>query len=454
MRAWESFIALQEKELGSETAERWLKTLRLVHFDAANLYLEAKDAFHQIWFDEHVRPRLSELLLNNNGRQIKVHLSVPGKDSPTADKKAPRKKKEAEAEVAFQLLFDELDATHTLDAFVVGEANMLPFRIATEVTGYNEKTRRCQKALSNQALFNPIYFYGPKGSGKTHLLMAMAHGLNAIGLHTLYCRAATFTEHVVTAIRAGQMSTFRQAYRHVDVLLIDDVDEFGRKWATQEELFHTFNALHTSGKQIILSGSGAPQELTEIEARLISRFEWGVVAKLEPSSPKQMEEILLKKAQKLQLELSREVTAFLLETFGSNSNTLMMGLNALALRTHLSDGSAQRSATAAGMLLKDLIEEVERQVVTAEKVVSSVAHAYGIPVSDLMGDSHQKEFSLPRHIAMFLCRKRLKMSFKGIGRLFQRDHSTVMSAIKQLQKGLDASNKELEASLNSIEKGL
>src|ERR1700722_9176206 len=271
MRAWEEFIKKQEKTLGTEVAERWLHTLNVVHFDSGNLYLEAKDPFHVIWFEEHIRPLLKSNLLNNNFRPIKVHLTVSEAAAPGYKSKKEKRK----LPPAAPLVFDKLDAAMTLENFVMGTNNQVLFRFICEISGYNPRENRFEGPPTPTA-FNPIYLWGGSGCGKTHLLMALAHAFNKRGLHALYTRAETFTEHMISAIRSSEMQSFRKAYRHVDVLLVDDVHLFPPKSATQEEFFHTFNTLHTAGRQIILSSKCAPAMLEEIEPRLVSRFEWGI----------------------------------------------------------------------------------------------------------------------------------------------------------------------------------
>ena len=226
-------------------------------------------------------------------------------------------------------------------------------------------------------------------------MMAGAAQLNQGGKKALYVRAETFTEHVVEAIRAGEMQTFRKAYRGVDALLIDDVEVFSRKAATQEELFHTFNTLHVEGKQIILSASVPPNELKFIEPRLVSRFEWGIVIPLHMPAKDQMKTILLQKAAKVNFELSEAVAAFLLETFGGNTKTLTRAFDALLLRTHLNhfvDSQAgPLSVKNAQSCLKDLVQEEERAALTSGKIIRAVAEYYGIRMDDILSKSQARE---------------------------------------------------------------
>jgi chromosomal replication initiator protein len=293
--------------------------------------------------------------------------------------------------------------------------------------------------------FNPIYIYGNGGSGKTHLLMSLAHALKNQGLKIIYVRAETFTDHVVTAIRAGEMSVFRQAYRNIDVLLVDDIDVFSRKGATQEEFFHTFNTLHLEGKQIILASSCSPQELQLIEPRLVSRFEWGIVLPLKSLKSEERRQLLMAKAKALHFDLPLKIANFLTETFKSNSKALIKSLEALVLRLHLDSNHSLSalSITATRILLSDLIEEEHKSALTPQKIIQAVAEQYGIRTEDILGKAQTRECALPRQLAMHLCRDQLKMPFMKIGDLFSRDHSTVMSSVKSIQKSLDQDDREL-----------
>ena len=251
------------------------------------------------------------------------------------------------------------------------------------------------------------------------------------------------------------MQEFRKAYRGVDVLIIDDIEIVARKGATQEELFHTFNALHLEGKQIILSSSLAPQELRFIEPRLVSRFEWGIVVPLQMPTKEQLHTILQYKAEKLRFSLEEPVIHFLLETFGGNTKTLIRALDALVLRTHLNQGLGKPFPLPITLkmvqnMLKDLIQEEEKAVLTPGKIIRSVAEHYGIRMDDILSKSQARECALPRQIAMHLCRYQLNLPYMKIGDIFSRDHSTVMASVKQVQRGVDAKNHEITSPLNSI----
>jgi chromosomal replication initiator protein len=442
MRAWEEFLTKQELEIGKEAVDKWLRPLKVVQFDACNLYLEASDSFQATWFDEHMQGRVQKGLYNNNHKQIKVHLSTPSRSQAPLPAKTTKKNFPQRPSLpSFTLRFDTLDSSATFENFVTLPSNLLVYKLLIESC---EREKNDPSSLQ----FNPIYLYGRKGTGKTHLMMAFAAQLVQKGKKVLYVRAETFTEHVVEAIRSAEMQTFRKVYRGIDALLIDDIEVFSRKGATQEELFHTFNTLHGEGKQIVLSATTAPQELKFIEPRLISRFEWGIVIPLHMPSKEQMRTILLQKACQTSYELSESVVAFLLQTFSANTKTLIRAFDALLLRN--ANETAPLSVNAAQNCLKDLIYEEEKAALTPGKIIRAVAEYYGIRMDDILSKSQAREAVLPRHLAMHLCRQYLNLPFMKIGDIFARDHSTVMASIKQIQKGLDTKNQEITTPLGGI----
>jgi chromosomal replication initiator protein len=417
MKAWDDFLISLAQDLGQETVDRWLKSLKVVHFDAGNLYLEAKDAFQAAWFEEHIRAKARKSLLNNNSRPVKVHLSFI--------EAARKPKKNSVWKPVLNLSADALDPKSTFETFL-GEKNRDLFR----------------EALESRS-FNPIYLHGPSGSGKTHLLMAAAHFLKEKQFSCFYVRAETLTEHVVAAIRTGAMQKFREIYRNHDVLLIDDIDVIAGRSATQEEFFHTFNTLHAAGRQIILSAKVPPARLSGIEPRLTSRFEWGLVFPLQKLDGPELQNLLNLRMQEAEFPLGSGVREFLTAQFFS-PKSLLRALDALMLRAHLDHLDPEKiTASQAASIASKLLEEEKKALLTPEKIVRAVAAGYGIKASDIFGKSQTQQCALPRQIAMYLCRTHLKMSFMKIAAQFCRDHSTVMSSIKSVEKKLESLKPEL-----------
>lgn len=451
MKAWEQFLSQQESELGADTVAKWLRSLTVVRFDACNLYLEARDSFQALWFEEHIRPKIVQSLLNNNKKQIKVHLSLAVGASQTAanSQKTSKSKAPNPAAPSFAITFDTVDPHFAFDNFILAPANELPYKILSRLA-----------AESDPGLtFNPIYIYGNGGVGKTHLLMAAAQHLKNSNLKVIYTRAEAFTQHVVAAIRAGEMNRVRQAYRNTDVLLVDDVHIFARKTTTQEEFFHTFNTLHLAGKHIILSSNCSPQELQFIEPRLVSRFEWGIVLPVEPLKTCELAEMLRLKAQAMNYSLPPRLVEFLLNTFKSNTKSLTRALQALILRTHLDKSYSAMpppslSVPQAKAILNDLIAEEVNFSLTPQKIVQNVADHFGILPEDILGKAQSRDYVLPRQMAMFFCRQELKMTFVNIGDLFSKDHSTVMASVKLIQNSIDNNDSDIVPTIAVIRKKL
>lgn len=429
MYEWEKFLDKMEAELGKPATTRWLRSLSVASYDACNLYLEAKDPLQLYWFEEHVRPKLS--LVNRNGRKIAVHISVKEEVGNLRTKKsrpAPPP----------QFPPDALLPHAQLSTFVCVDNPLL-----------------AQFLKDPNSNYNPVLLCGDAGSGKTHLLMALAHALKKRGLRCHYVKADTFTQHVVNAIRTFHMRELRQVYRQNDALLIDDVQLFARKDATQEELFHTFNALHLSGKQIILSSAVPPAAMKEIEPRLVSRFEWGLVLTLHALAKKAWDQALCTRCDWLHFPLSEEVRACLIRSFSSLS-TLFRALDALILRVHL-EGSPLFKRNPRLLKeehvrahLKDLMEKERETQITQEHILHAVAYAFGIRQEDITGRSQAQECAHPRHIAMYLLRTELNLSFKAISRQFLRDHSTVMASVSRVQKHIEQKNPHVLSKLSEI----
>ena len=316
MKEWKEFLNRLESELGEDILQKWVP--RCTHFDAANVYLEATDSFQITWFEEHIRPKLKGFV-NQNQRPIRVHLA----------QKALPKPQKIEGTPVFTIREDELDPDKTLERFITTDENRIIYTLLKETSP-----------------FNPLYLYGPKGSGKTHLLMGAAHAFKKEGKTVFFVSAQTFTDHVVQAIRLAQMREFRSIYRDIDILIVDDVHLFSKRNATQEEFFHTFNSLHTLGRPILLSANASPTLLNNIEPRLISRFEWGISLELVQSP---MTNILESKADLWHFSLPEVLKQWLLDSFPQDP---ILALSALAFR---SNGQILTVKTAE-LLLKDLLE--------------------------------------------------------------------------------------------------
>ncbi|MBP9840872.1 MAG: ATP-binding protein [Simkaniaceae bacterium] len=445
MQAWENFLDSEEKIFGKAAVDKWLRTLVVSQFDACNLHLQARDPFHLHWFEEHMRPKVEKALFNNNGRRIKVHINLgEAVPDPTLKETKVEEKKNLFAS-------DSLESHCTLAQFVHGKQSKIPYQILCELVGYQSETNKFTTPNLKMGEINPIYISGPSGVGKTHLLMAITATLRNRGLKAHFVHADRFSEHVVTAFRSSLVEPFRATYRNLDALIIDDIHRFQRKSATQEEFFHTFNALHTRGVQIIISANVPPRELRDIEERLISRCEWGISLTIGKLSTDELKEIALRRAQMLQFPLSDSIINYLVTSFKSHKS-LTRAIEALVLRTHIDRRKEPLDLEAVKTYLKDLTEKEEEQGISPGKILQGVAQKFGIRIDDILGKSRSRDCALPRQIAMYLCRQELKMPYIKIGDLFSRDHSTVMSSVKLIADSVEKREADITSSITEIQR--
>ncbi|GAB4188796.1 MAG: chromosomal replication initiator protein DnaA [Simkaniaceae bacterium] len=432
MKEWTLFLAEKEKIFGKTTVDKWLRTLKILSFDACNLYLEASDTFQVSWFEEYIKPIAKKEFFNANGNPISIHIKC--------QEKADNHKKTKAASQQPSFVFDTLDPSSNFETFLETSENFATLSIFKKIL---------EESSEKKQIVNPVYLYGQPGSGKTHLLMSAASYLRQQGLQIAYVRADTFTSHLVSAFRLGTIKEFRQIYRMVDVLIIDDVHLFSRRVSTGEELFHTFNDFHSKGKLIILSSRFAPSLLEEIEERLVSRFEWGMLLKLSVVKKKDLLSLARLKCRHYDFALDETMLHQLINIFTSPSS-LTNAINALVLRLHGEEASQNPNLNR----INDLIANQNAAIVSPEKIAKKVAETFGIPVKDLLGKSQSRECTLPRQIAMYLCRQLLEMSFPRIGAFFSRDHSTVITSVKQISDKVARREIQLLQLLNEITKAL
>jgi len=318
-----------------------------------------------------------------------------------------------------------LNPRFTFDTFVVGSSNQFAHAAARAV------------GESPSRAYNPLFLYGGVGLGKTHLMHAIAHEIlrRRPDMKVLYLSAERFLNELINALRFEKMHEFKQRYRELDVLLVDDVQFIAGKDSTQEEFFHTFNALHDAQKQIVLTSDALPKEIPTLEERLRSRFEWGLIADIQPPDLEMKVAILRKKAAAEKIEIPNEVALFIAGSVRSNVRELEGRLNRVLAFSSLSGEPV--SVELARFTLKDILGTEESRAVPAE-ILKLVAAHYGLRVSDMKAKSNAKPIAFPRQVAMYLCRKLTNLSYPEIGRLFNdKHHSTVMHSVEKIERLAD-----------------
>ncbi len=328
---------------------------------------------------------------------------------------------------------------YTFDNFIVGNSNKFAHAA-------------CVAVAENPAQnYNPLFIHGPSGLGKTHLLYAITNEIKRKNpaANIIYIKCEDFTNQMIESLAKSAMPQFRDKYRTCDVLLIDDIQFLAGKVSTQEEFFHTFNALHEDGKQIILTSDRPPKDIKPLEDRLKTRFEWGLIADVQPPDIELRIAILKNKIKQAGLTVSDDVIIYLAENLRSHIRQIEGAVKKLVAIKFLSGKDIDMEV--ARSCMNEFLGSAEPVSVTVDKIFSAIDRKYNVKKADLVGKSRVKEIANARHISIYLIRTLTEMSLPNIGKIFNRDHATVMSSIDNVEKRLDSS-QQFEAEINEIMK--
>ncbi len=441
---WETVLDQLRGLITEENYATYFGPLRYAHAEDDTLHLAVDDPFFRDWIREHYLDLIQEQAALVAGRPIAVQLDIaegppnhaaPASVAPAAITAVAPREAVSDTE-AFPL-----NPHYLFDQFVVGPNNEMAHAASRAVA---ERPARS---------FNPLFIYGGTGLGKTHLLHAIAHRIRSAdpSKRIVYVSAEEFTNQVIKSISRQKMDDFRRRFRaRCDVLLMDDVHILSGKERTQEEFFHTFNALHGAQKQIVLTSDKTPQEIQHLEERLRSRFNWGLITDIKPPQFETRVAIVQRRAEREQIHLSDEVAFYLARLISANVRELEGALTRLV--AYASFNREPVTIEFAQRALKDIIDKRARAV-SIESIQKMVAEHFDVKVADLRGNRRQRVISHPRSIAMYLCRKHTQASFPAIGRGFSKDHSTVISACRRVSQGID-DDHALRAEIESIERRL
>lgn len=313
---------------------------------------------------------------------------------------------------------------YTFDNFIVGSSNKFAHAACLAVARMPAKN------------YNPLFIYGPSGIGKTHLLYAITNYLREQNpnVKVIYIKGEDFTNQMIESLSRQAMHEFREKYRDCDVLLIDDIQFIAGKVSTQEEFFHTFNALYEGRKQIILTSDRQPREIKTLEDRLKTRFEWGLIADILPPDLELRIAIIKKKAEQVGIELPEEVLVFLAENLRSNIRQIEGAIKKLGARVFLSGENIDMDL--ARGCISELLGGAEPTSVTVEKIFTSIFQKYGVKKEELVSAKRTKDISYARHITIFVIREVTEMSLPNIAKIFNRDHTTIMNSIETIERKL------------------
>jgi len=428
---WQQLLLRIEKKVKPQNFKIWFKPTQLHSLTQNKLIIKVPNDFSKKWLKGRYLNIIEKEIAQLMGCEIKVDFIYPSiKKKDTNLNKKPASKR--------RLFTSKLNPKYSFANFVIGNNNRLAHAAALAV------------AQSPGRAYNPLFLYGKVGLGKTHLLQAIAHYVmeNKSDMSFTYLSSEQFTNELINAIRDDKTVRFRRKYRNTDILLVDDIHFLTGKERTQEEFFHTFNALYEAHKQIVLSSDRPPNEIIALEKRLISRFEWGLIADIQPPDLETRIAILKKKAVIEGLDIPDEVAVFIAERVKTNIRKLEGCL--IRLVAHSSLFKERIDINSVKDVLKDILPEEKPKLITVELIQKTVSKYYKIKEGVIRGKKRVRTIAFPRQIAMYLCRELTDASFPDIGSKFGgKDHTTVMYAWKKISEQREK-NRELMGELEEL----
>jgi chromosomal replication initiator protein len=457
-QVWRAALGELQVSLSPANYETWLRDTRLVDVDEQRFRIAVPNGFAKDWLETRYRSLISQTLARIVGYSVQVEFVVaaaPGgatdpADSPDTDlTPAPSLAAPSPAAASQHVRVEpsrvggeggatNINPRYTFSNFIVGSANRLGHAASLSV------------AERPGHAYNPLFLYGGVGLGKTHLMHAIGNQVIARfpRKRVVYATSEKFTNEFITSIQQGKIDEFRARYRRIDLLLIDDIQFIADKERTQEEFFHTFNAIHEDGKQIVLSSDRPPKAILTLEERLRSRFEWGLIADLTAPDLETRIAILRAKAEEGAVPITSDVVEFIARKVVSNIRELEGALNRIVAFSSM--GATPISIELAQAVLSNVLYNPKKRQVTPERIARAVSDYYSVPMDALQGQKRDRAIVMPRQIAMFLMREETDVSLLRIGaELGGRDHSTVLHACDKITREV-AVNDELRREIAAV----
>lgn len=439
---WNAALVAMESQLSKPSFETWILSLEPVDLQQDTLILRAANVFNRDWLQNQYASIITESLQATSGRPLSIRFVLPYEDL------APQREDIEEVTLPSDKSNNEdnpehnLNPKYTFNSFVIGASNRFAHAASLAV------------AEAPARAYNPLFIYGGVGLGKTHLMHAIGHYVleHYPHLNVVYLSCEKFTNQFISAIQYKRSEEFRNRYRNVDLLMVDDIQFLAGKEQTQEEFFHTFNALHEANKQIILSSDRPPREIATLEDRLRSRFEWGLITDIQQPDLETRAAILRRKSELENLRVDNDVLLHLANRINSNIRELEGALT--RIYAYASFASRPISIELVDEVLKDTISAEAKKEITVEAIQLLVSQHFGIRASDMKAKKRTRAISHPRQIAMYLCRQLTDHSLPRLGEAFGgRDHTTVLHACDKIEREL-ATDRELAAVLETLTKKL
>lgn len=433
---WNKTLGLLQNELTEISFNTWIKTIEPLSLQNNTINLAVPAEFNKGILESRYNALIKNAIKQTSYKEYTINFVVPSLEN------IEKYTNQSEVSNNDDTLVSILNPKYTFDTFVIGNSNRFAHAAALAVAEAPAKA------------YNPLFIYGGVGLGKTHLMHAIGHYVlqQNPSLKVLYVSSEKFTNELINAIKDDKNEEFRTKYRNIDILLIDDIQFIAGKERTQEEFFHTFNALYEANKQIILSSDKSPKEIVTLEDRLRSRFEWGLIADMQAPDIETRIAILRKKAQLENLDVPNEIMSFIAEKIASNIRELEGALNRVIAYSSLTENDI--TVDLATEALKDILSTNKAKAINCNSIQDAVARYFDIRLDEFKSKKRSRDVAYPRQIAMFLCRELTDMSLPKIGHAFGgRDHTTVIHACEKIIEEI-SSNSETRKAVNELKKNL
>jgi len=442
---WQAVLGEVELNLSKANFTTWFKNTFISSHEDNKVIVGVPNTFTKAWLEKKYHKEIAAALENIRGEKIKeIFYKVEVKKPAQVDSASKRAKGESiatnnqtnqEGEAILINRFG-LNSRYTFENFVVGKGNELAHAA-------------CQAVVANPGkAYNPLFIYGGVGLGKTHLLQAIGHELSKKTDKVLYVSCEKFTNDYIQSVRNGQAKEFKDRYRNVDLLMVDDIQFMAGKDGTQEEFFHTFNELHQGNKQIIITSDRQPKSIPALEKRLLSRFEWGMIADISQPDIETRIAILEAKCREKNYTLERDVLYYIASNIQNNIRELEGALNRLIVYHEFNN--YQPTVETTKNILNSIVSNIQSRSVTTKSIIDAVSKFYDVDIKDIVGKGRKQELVRPRQIIMFLMRQEANTSFPTIGQeLGGRDHTTAMHACNKIQREL-GENERIKQEVESI----
>ena len=436
---WDSVLKLFHEAVTESSFNTWFKDTKIHSLSDDEIILVANNPFTANWLTQNYKNKIIEYVGAVSGKNITTVNVLTEDDLYELQTDFPTTQNEVKT-VDPVTQGEQFNTNNTFDTFVIGPGNQFPHAASLAV------------AESPAKAYNPLFIYGGVGLGKTHLMHAIGHYVleNNKDAKVLYTSSEKFTNEFIQSIRNNDTESFREKYRNIDVLLIDDIQFIQKKEQTQEEFFHTFNDLHQNNKQIVISSDRPPKEISTLEERLKSRFQWGLIVDITPPDFETRMAILQKKTEEENLDMPIEALTYIANQIQTNIRELEGALNRVNAYSKLQGKPITTELTADA--LKDIIQITKSKKITIQDIQKVVGAYYGIRIEDFAAKKRTKSIAYPRQIAMYLSRELTDFSLPKIGEEFGgRDHTTVIHAHDKIKKEIE-NDPTLKHEIESLEK--